>query len=95
MFRSMFDRFSLAQLGGGALLKLGLGSADWAAVIAGTAAVTVYDLMKEKGFSANGWLKARRTWVRWACSYALIFAVIIFGAYGTGYQPVDLIYAGF
>ena len=95
MFTSMFRNFGASRLWDGTLLKFGLTPADWVAIVAGTAVVFVYDLLCEKGFSMRTWLFARKLPVRWACCYALIFAVIIFGAYGTGYQPVDLIYAGF
>ena len=40
-------------------------------------------------------LKEMKLPVRWILYYGLIFAVLLLGAYGTGYQQVDLIYAGF
>ena len=33
--------------------------------------------------------------IRWTIYYAGIFSVVILGAYGTGYLPVDFIYAQF
>jgi hypothetical protein len=33
--------------------------------------------------------------VRWSAFYLLIAAILIFGAYGAGFQAVELIYAGF
>ena len=40
-------------------------------------------------------LEEMRPSLRWGLCYSLILAVVIFGAYGTGYQQVDLIYAEF
>ena len=51
--------------------------------------------IQERKLLPEGGLQAMRLPVRWTIYYALIFAVIIFGAYGVGYQQVDLIYAGF
>lgn len=95
MFRNLFHGFGVSQLWNGSLLRLGIDKADWLAVVLGTLVVFFYDLLVERGFSIREWMARRRTPVRWACCYALIFAVVIFGAYGTGYQAVDLIYAGF
>ena len=33
--------------------------------------------------------------VRWTVFYALILFIIVFGAYGKGYIPVDPMYANF
>lgn len=95
MFRNLFHGFGISQLWNGSLLRLGIDRADWMAVVFGTAVVFFYDLLAERGFSIRDFMKSRKTPVRWACFYILIFAVILFGAYGTGYTAVDLIYAGF
>lgn len=95
MFLSMFQGASPGQFAGGALLKLGLDQADITAVVVGTAIVFIVDLAKEKQVFGNQGLKNLCLPLRWALYYCLLFSVIIFGAYGVGYQAVDMIYAGF
>ena len=95
MFRSGFRNFGIQRLWDGTLLKMGLDKADWIVILAGIAVVFVADLLKEKQIDVKAVLAKRSLPVRWAAFYALIFAVLIFGAYGSGYRQVDLIYAGF
>lgn len=95
MFRSMFDGFEIRQFWDGTLLNLGLGRADFVAVAAGCIAVAAVGHLRERGGTVNGRLGQIPTPVRWCVYYALIFAVLMLGAYGDGYQAVDLIYAGF
>lgn len=95
MFRSMFRDFDIRQLWDGTLLRLGMQPSDIAAVAAGCIAVAVIGMIKERGICVRERLSQSRTPVRWCAYYALILAVILFAAYGDGYQAVDLIYAGF
>lgn len=95
MFRSMFHEFHLQELWDGRLLQLGLDRADYFAIVLGVVVVAIVGCLKERGVNVREKLIESRLPIRWGLSYALIFAVIIFGAYGAGYQAVDLIYAGF
>ena len=95
MFRSMFRGLSVSRPTAETWLALGLDQGDYLAITAACAVVLVVGIIKEKQLlGEDGLLKLRRP-VRWCIYYGLIFSVVIFGAYGTGYQPVDLIYAGF
>ena len=95
MFRSMFRGFSLQQLMDGRMMDLGLDLADYAAVSAGCLIVLLVDIMHERGIFGKDALGKLCLPVRWAVYYGLFFSVVIFGAYGVGYQSVDAIYAGF
>lgn len=95
MFRSIFEDFRIRQLWDGTLLGLGLQKSDIAAVIAGCIVAALAGMIKERGVNIRERLGESCLPVRWCAYYALILAVIIFAAYGDGYQKVDLIYAGF
>ena len=75
--------------------NISLQAADYMAVVAGVIVVAVVGHYREKGVPVMEKIQTARTPVRWAVYYALIMAILYFGAYGAGFMPVDLIYAGF
>lgn len=95
MFFSMFHEFSFTTLWDGTFLYLGLEKTDFIVVIAGCIVVAVVGMFKERSGKTEINMQNLKLPVRWGICYSLIFAVIIFGAYGEGYIPVELIYAGF
>ena len=95
MFASMFRGFSLRTLTDGTMLRMGLSETGFTVAFLGILVVLIYDICQEKHLIPDGRLGRWETPVRWTLYYALIFAVFIFGAYGAGYQKVDMIYAGF
>ena len=95
MFKSIFKDFEFSQLFDGTLLHMGLDSADFAIIGLGCVVVAIVGSFKERNLLGDEGLHKLKTPLRWAIYYALIIAVIVFGAYGVGYQQVDLIYAGF
>ncbi len=95
MFGSIFRDFQWNRLWDGTFLSFGLDNGDYAVIVAGCVVVAIVGMLKERKLLGDMGLTKLRLPVRWAVYYSLILAVVIFGAYGTGYQQVDLIYAGF
>lgn len=95
MFLSIFQDFSPQQLWDGTMLNLGLDIADYSVILAGGLLVFLVGSLKERRMLDTHQLMEWKLPARWAVYYGLIVAVLLFGAYGVGYQQVDLIYAGF
>ena len=95
MFFAMFRDFNLRTFVDGSIFSLGLGRADLVMAMIGAVVVFVVGIIREKNTDMLGSIRGMKLPVRWAIYITLIVCVVIFGAYGPGYQEVDLIYAGF
>ncbi len=76
-------------------LSLGLDHQDYIIVGISLVAIFIIGLLKEKGHDIRTEISNKNIFLRWLLYYLLIFAIIIFGAYGAGYVPVDPMYADF
>lgn len=95
MFGSIFKASGLSKMWDGTFFACGLDRADYLAVVMGCAVVAIVEILKEKKMVGFDEIQKLPASVRWILYYGLIFSVLIFGAYGIGYQQVDMIYAGF
>ena len=86
MFVSIFHNFAIDSLWNGALLKLGLSLPEIIVILLSCIIVGIGEHFKEAKLNVP---------VKWVIYVGLIMLIVIFGAYGPGYQEVDLIYAGF
>lgn len=93
MFRSLFVDFRLSDLWLHFPGMISVG--ERVVIVAGCVIVWCLGFLKERGVDLRGRTLGAAVPVRWAVYYVIIFAILVFGAYGTGYQAVDLIYAGF
>ena len=69
--------------------------ADYIIVALTLGIVLVVGFLRERGVAIREEIGKKNIVVRWVLYYALIFFIIIFGAYGTGYYPVEPMYASF
>lgn len=63
-------------------------------LVAGILVIVIVDRLSEKRDLAGSLAEGNRV-LRWIVSYALLFAIMIFGVYGYGYSAGAFIYAGF
>ena len=95
MFKSIVTDFTFAAINDEMLSKLGTDRLDLIIVGITMLIIFVVSILNEKGIIVRDSLNKKPVYLRWAILYALIIYIIVFGAYGFGYVPVDPIYANF
>ncbi|MBR5128085.1 MAG: MBOAT family protein [Roseburia sp.] len=95
MFKMMLTDFSIAGFNLQSMKALGIDGQDICIVGIALLVVLATSVLKERGMELRETLAKCPVVVRWAVLYGLILFVVIFGAYGLGYIPVDPIYANF
>lgn len=78
----------------GSLLQLGLTAADWAVLGVGVLAMLSVSLIGRSG-SVREKLAARPLALRYALYWVLLVSILVFGAYGIGYDASQFIYNQF
>ncbi len=77
------------------LFSYGLEQQEFWMVLLCVAVLMVAETLKEQGVHIREAIAAKPLVLRWCAYYALIFAILIFGFYGPGYNAADFVYAGF
>ena len=95
MFLRMATDFRFDSLTVSLLDSLGIDPKDFFIVAVTLVIVFVISHLKEQGIAVRRKLMEQPTALRWAILYGLLFYILIFGAYGKGYIPVNPMYANF
>ena len=100
MVGTMFTRINLGIFFDGSLLQLGIGAADYLILIIAFAIILGNSLAKVRlanvsGGSVRSYLYEKPAYVYYGVMAALFLAIIIFGAYGIGYDSSQFIYNQF
>ncbi len=93
MWGSMLTTFNWGRMLGGGFLDLGLGAADYIIVFVSVALVFAVSKLSEKRDIREA--LQGKTVLSWALTGTLLLAVLLFGAYGIGYDASQFIYNQF
>mgnify|MGYP000870288371 FL=1 len=94
MFGSMFTKLNINELFNGSLLKLGLDMSDYIVIIIGVIVMISVSLSQRSG-SVREKIAGKPVIIRYAVFVLLFFSIIIFGAYGIGFDSNQFIYNQF
>lgn len=95
MFGTMFTTWNWKSLGSGTLLNLGLARSDYVILGLGTILLIVVSMIGRSGSVRDKMEKKIPLAGRWAIFYVLTLVIIVFGAYGLGYDAAQFIYNQF
>lgn len=95
MLKKVVTDFTFSAYGRELFTALGVDIGDFVAVGITVAVVFIISLLSEKGVNIRSALREKHPALHYAAILALIIYIVILGAYGPGYTPVDPIYADF
>ena len=95
MLKKIFTDFTLQTIKDGTILKLGMDKQDFIIIMIFTVVVFIISILREKDINVREKIAEKNVAIRWVIYYSLMISILIFGAYGIGYLPVDPMYAGF
>lgn len=94
MFGTMFARLDFSKVNLELINGLGLGIADYVILLCGTVLITVVSLLQRSG-SVREKIGALSIPARYFIWFGLFLTIILFGAYGIGYDESQFIYNQF
>jgi len=94
MFGTMFSRFNLGVLNAGMIEGLGLKPVDYIILLLGTVVLITVSLIQRKG-SVREQILSLSIYKRYCIWFGLFLIIILFGAYGIGYDESQFIYNQF
>lgn len=95
MFKKAVTDFSISELSPEVFGQLGIDYSDFLITAVTVVIVFAVGLINERDICIRRELKSKSAVLRWSVLYAIIIYIVIFGAYGVGYMPVDPMYADF
>ncbi len=95
MFGTMFTTWNWKALGNGTLLHLGLGRADYVILGLGTILLFAVSMAGRSGSVRDKLEKKLPMPLRWGLFTVLLLVIVVFGAYGLGYDASQFIYNQF
>ena len=95
MFKKIVTEFTFTTVRNRALFTFGMDKYDYYIVVFAVLIIFLIGIIQEMKIPVRTAIARRNIVVRFVIYYALILFIVIFGAYGAGYVPVDPIYAGF
>ena len=94
MFFTMFTKWNIGAYFDGSLMKLGLSGADYFVLLTGTAVLFTASMLGRRG-SVREQVYRKSPVLSCVLTVALFLTVVIFGAYGIGYDSSQFIYNQF
>lgn len=95
MFGTMFTTWNWKAVGNGTLLQLGIGRADYVILILGTILLFAVSMAGRSESVRDKLEKKFPMPARWGLFTVLFLVVVVFGAYGLGYDASQFIYNQF